>query len=93
MVDREEQTEVENSQSAAEPSSSVNGGDIAETDVDGSGNVQTSENVTEEKLQVTFEDTGNAMERNDQMQLDNETAADSDIRFRLPNSSLGIHQS
>ena len=93
MVDREEQTEVENSQGAVEPSSSANGGDTAETDEDGSGNVETSEDVTEEKLQVTPEDTGNAMERNNQMQLDNEAPADNDIRFRLPNSSLGIHQS
>lgn len=92
MVDREEQAEVKNSQSAAEPSSSTNGGDIAETDEGGSGNVETSEDVTEEKLQVTPEDTGNAMERNNQMQLDNEAATDN-IRFRLPNSSLGIHQS
>ena len=91
MVDREDQIDVENSPSTVEPFSSANGGDIAETDVAGSGNIQTAEDVSEENLLVSPEDAGNASEKNNQMLLDNDAAVDKDIRFKLPNSSLGKH--
>lgn len=83
-----------------ESSSPASREDLAEAGSDDArnDNIQASEQITEKKLEINSGDSCNATKSKSQNQLENtgnevhEVADDTDIRFKLPNSSLGIPQ-